>query len=81
MDTFLSQEKVQRGIDDEEECDARGEEARDGVVDVELVEFCRSDGVDRARRHGEYEDRAEEDGIADEGIADRHHKGGQDEEA
>ena len=79
MDTFLSQEKVQRWIDDEEEGDARGEEARDGIVDIEPIELCRGDGVDRTRRHGEYEDSAEEDGIANEWIADRHHKGRQDE--
>ena len=79
MDTFLSQEKVQRWIDDEEECDARGEEARDRVVDIEPIELCRGDGVDRTRRHGEYEDGTEENRIADEWIADYHHKGRQDE--
>ena len=77
----LAQQEEQRGIDEKEECNARGEEAGDRVVDVEVIEFRRRDGVDRTRRDGEDEDRAEEDGVADEGIADCHHECGQDEEA
>ena len=77
----LSQQEEQCRIHNEEERNTRGEEAGDGVVDVEVIEFCRRDRVDCARCDGEDEDCAEENGIADEGIADRHHEGGQDEEA
>ena len=77
--TVLPQQEKQRGIDEKEEGDARGEEARNGVVHVEMVEFRRRNGVDRTRCDGEDENCTEKDGVADERIGNRHHKHRQDE--
>lgn len=75
------QQEEERGVDEEEEGNTRGEKACNGVIDVEMIELCRGDGVDGARRDGEDEDGAEENGIADERIGDCKHKCGENEKA
>ena len=50
-----AEQEEQCGVDEKEECNACREEAGDRIVNIEVIELCCRDGIDRTGRYREDE--------------------------